>query len=120
MELIEVLWRVPSLEVLGASAIELAQLPDFLVDFAVGRIDGQPAVQRQNLRLAWPEAGVWLLRGIPVAGLAQPTVDGCDNLTQPVIRHCGRKDRGGRGGGKWKQAYAPRDNGLPASTAGHP
>jgi hypothetical protein len=23
------------------------------------------------------------------------------------------------GGGKWKQAYAPRDNGLPASTAGH-
>jgi len=28
--------------------------------------------------------------------------------------------KGGNGGGKWKQAYAPRDNGLPASTAGHP
>jgi hypothetical protein len=36
--------------------------------------------------------GVWLLRGIPVAVLAQLTVDGCDNLTQagnPSLRSQG-------------------------------
>jgi len=36
--------------------------------------------------------GVWLLRVIPVAGLARPTVDSCDNLTHagnPSLRSQG-------------------------------
>jgi hypothetical protein len=58
---------------------------------------------------------------IPVAGLAQPTVDGCDNLTHagnPSLQSQGSAEVVAAASGN--RPMPPRDNGPPGSTAGHP